>query len=1017
MKMKIQLNLLLCLLGASTAVAAEPEPLNFSRDIRPILSAKCFACHGPDAQERAADFRIDTMEGALSDLGGYAGIVPGEPDESEVVLRITNDDPDMLMPPVDHKNPLTSEEIQLLSRWIAEGAPYAGHWAFEPVRRPEPPVTDESFDSPIDRLIVDTLHRKGLELSPPATAETLIRRLFLDLTGLPPTLDQVDEFVEDPDGQYEATIDRLMNSPAFNERLASDWLDVARFADTNGYSIDDHRDMWAWRDWVIHAFQTNMPYDEFIREQLAGDLLDNPTESQKIATGFLRNSMNTHEGGTIAEEYRVASILDKVDTVSTAFLGLTVKCAQCHDHKYDPISQRDFYRFFAFFNSSSETGTGGTNGNTNPVISVDPILNDAETLRESLRSRIASLQHTKAYPEELLGNARKDWEQTLLADADLKTAQRETLISTTTFESLGNLTQAEELSWVWANPQGAGEFAWFRKSFDLAEVPQAAQMVVSCDNEAVVYINGIKLGDAPDWRTPTVMDPQPLLVKGRNVIAVAGKDWEKGGSMAALAAFVSFSNGDSISTDTTWLASNQDVQDWNRIGDVDEFTPASVVAKYGAAPWGTVFDRLDQPSQNAKLISAIRKPDVQRSLDEQNLVATEFAKINSDMNNLLRSIDGEINELKESIDTGKTTTMVMDDAKADRKTPILLRGQYDQHGEMVEAGIPEVFGSLPSSDRADRLALAEWLIDPKHPLTARVTVNRYWQLLFGTGLVKTTEDFGSQGEWPSHPELLDYLASEFIASGWDVRALLKSILLSKTYQQSSVVNAELLEQDPYNRLYARAPRYRLSAEAVRDSSLSIAGLLNLDVGGPSVYPPQPLGLWKEVSHFGYPGFFSAQHYFADRDERVYRRSLYTFWKRTSPPPVMTTFDAPNRETCTVRRSLTNTPLQALVLMNAPQFIEASRGLAMRMLDSGRSSGDQIRYGFRLATAREPSIDEFAVLEAAWQHQFAYFTTSPQRAEAYLRGSDWKQYGDSAEVAAITSVASLILNLDETITRE
>ncbi|NNM29201.1 MAG: DUF1553 domain-containing protein, partial [Akkermansiaceae bacterium] len=525
-----------------------------------------------------------------------------------------------------------------------------------------------------------------------------------------------------------------------------------------------------------------------------------PTPDQLVATGFLRNSMNTHEGGTIAEEYRVAAIADKIDTVSTAFLGLTVKCAQCHDHKYDPVSTRDYYRLFAFFNNASEPGKGAVNGNTKPLVEVDPLLHDAAAYRRALERRIATLEHFKAHPELVLAEHERNKDQ------------------------VGKVT---------------------------------------------------------------------------------------------------------------------------------------------------------------------------------------------------KSLDGEIGLLRKSLKSGKTSVMVMDSGAAKRKTHILERGAYDQPGEVVTAAIPGLFGELPGGVAADRLALARWLTGPEHPLTARVTVNRYWQMLFGTGIVKTAEDFGSQGEWPSHPELLDWLASEFVASGWDVRALLKSMLLTRTYRQSSVVTKELREVDPGNRLLARAPRFRLPAEFVRDNALAIGGLLNREVGGPSVYPPQPKGLWKEVSHFGYPGFFSAQHYFPDRGDEVYRRSLYTFWKRTSPPPVMTTFDAPNRETCAARRLSTNTPLQALALMNAPQFVEASAGLATRMREAGVSPAARIEAGFRLATGRAPGTRERRLLEGALVRQEAYFRGDPQRARDYLAsGGETGMSGDEAvELAALQSAASLILNLDETITRE
>jgi len=1070
--MKNQFSILLSLFvlvgifSAAVATSHADEPLNFSRDIRPILSNKCFACHGPDSQNRDADFHLDTAEGAFADLGGYAGIVPGKPDDSELVNRITNEDDDLRMPPVKHKNPLTEKEIELLKRWIAEGAPYAGHWAFQPVQRPEPPKTALTKTTVIDQFIASRLEAKGLKFSPEAAPETLVRRLYLDLTGLPPTLAEVDAFVKNPEAEFEPTIDRLMASPAFAERLAMEWLDVARFADTNGYSIDDHRDMWAWRDWVIQAFQNNKPYDEFIREQIAGDLIENATESQRIATGFLRNSMNTHEGGTIEEEYRVAAINDKVDTVATAFLGLTMRCAQCHDHKYDPLSQKDYYRFFAFFNTSSESGKGGTNGNANPMMTVSPLLQDEAAFRQMLESRIDSLQSAKAYPEPLLGDVRLKWEEATLAVApriEVAGKNANTAANTDATKNavatpfrIPTVGEADGLAWIWSNPVGSGQFAWFRKIFELEKVPPRAQLMVSCDNEAEIWVNGKRLGFNPDWRTPTVFDLQPLLIEGENLIAIAGKDWEKEGGKAALLALVSFSDGRYLVSDATWTVSSEidsaKQPNWNQRGAAAGFQPAAVVARHGAAPWGNVFPKIgvagevsavnvsSSPTTESPLIAALRKPDSERSRDEQNLVAAEFSKVNSDMKKLVHSIDGEIALLRKSIASGKTSVMVMDEAKADRKTPLLERGQYDQHREIVEAGVPEIFGGLPDStssgsSRHNRLALADWLIDPQHPLTARVAVNRYWQLLYGTGLVKTSEDFGSQGEWPSHPELLDWLAAEFVESNWDLRALLKTMIMTQTYRQASDVSEELLEVDPYNRLFARAPRYRLSAEAVRDSELAIAGLLNQQIGGPSVFPPQPLGLWKEVSHFGYGGFFSAQHDFPDRDRQVYRRSMYTFWKRTSPPPMMTAFDAPNRETCVVRRSLTNTPLQALVLMNAPQFVEASRGLAMKMLSVGEAVDEQIRIGFRLATAREPSAKEMEILTAAYQRQLGYFESSQEKAAAYLGGavvaanneqqnpgSDSQfaanpQFAPNLRFAAMSSVASLILNLDETITRE
>ena len=991
--------------------------IDFNRDIRPVLSAKCFACHGPNAKDSDSEYRLDTKEGAFIDLGGYRGIIPGDLDSSEVYQRIISDDEVDQMPPPEHKNPLLASEVALLKRWIEQGAPYAGHWAFSQIEHPTPPKVQVRTTNGIDHFVARRLESEQLSFSSPANPETLFRRIYLDLTGLPPTLADLDRFLSSQEPKaYELAIDQLMETPAFAERLAMDWLDVARYADTNGYSIDDHRDMWGWRDWVIQAFLNNMPYDDFIRQQLAGDLIKDSSQQTQVATGFLRNSMNTHEGGTIAEEYRVAAIADKIDTVSTAFMGLTLKCAQCHSHKYDPISDRDYYRFFAFFNTSAEPGKGAVNGNTKPFLEIDPILQTADQFRDAVEQRIAALEFLKTHPEDFLGNARKVWEEETLAKAGPVKIDAAALAASLKNQfPVPKQHESKGLSWIWANETGSGEFAWFRKSFSLEKIPEQVLLYVSCDNEAEIWINGKWLGKNPDWRTPSVFDLRPLLSEGENVLAIAGKDWVRGGAKAALVAAVAMPNREYLFTDESWRVSDREIEGWNRRDEPDGFRQASLLAAHGSAPWGDTFASLSSSKANIEmdaLVGVLRKPDNQRSLAEQDQVASAFAKANGEMSKLINAINGEIGVLRKSLSSGKTTVMVMDQTAANRKTPILIRGQYDQHGEVVEPGIPEVFGDLPEGSIRDRLALANWLTDPANPLTARVTVNRYWQLLFGTGLVKTTEDFGSQGEFPSHPELLDWLASEFIASGWDVRALLKTMLLSRTYRQSSVVSRESWKRDPYNRLLARAPRYRLSAESLRDGALTIGGLLDRSLGGPSVYPPQPKGLWKEVSHFGHPTFFTAQHFFRDETvAQIYRRSLYTFWKRTSPPPVMMAFDAPNRETCSVRRTLTNTPIQALVLMNEPQFVEASRGLAQRMSSVDGTVEDKIRFGFRLATSRYPSVKELEILNAAYRRQSNYFSESRSRITNYL--------GEKAEpsVAALCTVASLILNLDETITRE
>lgn len=768
-------------LGFTPALAGSKAGPDFRSEVKPLLSDKCYHCHGPDSATREAGLRLDTHEGALAMLkSGNRAVVPGDVSASALVDRIRSTDPDHLMPPPDAHLELTPKQIETLTQWVASGASWSEHWAFIPPKAAQLPATASPHDSPIDQFIEQRLHAAGFTLSPIADRPALIRRLSLDLRGLPPTPEEVAAFVsDDSEDAWEKLIDRYLTSVHTAERLTMDWLDAARYADTNGYSIDDHRDMWAWRDWVIAAFDQNLPYDEFLKLQLAGDLIPDARPEQVMATGFLRNSMNTHEGGTIPEEYRVAYVADKVDTVATVFMGLTMKCAQCHDHKYDPIAMRDYYRFYAFFNTSDEPGQGPTSGgNAKPFIEVESPFVSKEQLQERARQRREWLR--KAHSEET-------------------------------------------------------------KSFE------------------------------------------------------------------------------------------------KEVGYFDEIAKA-----------------------------------------------------------------------------GTTSVMVMN--LKPRETFMLERGEYNKPGERVTAGTPESLPPLETEGEATRLDLAEWLARPDHPLTARVAVNRYWQFLFGTGLVKTAEDFGSQGELPSHPELLDWLAVRFVESGWDVKSLLKDILLSRTYQQQPSVSPELLEADPQNRLLGRSPRHRLPAEIVRDNALAIAGLLVPDVGGPGVYPYQPDGLWKEVSHYG-PHAFTAMAYWQGTGSDHYRRSMYTFWKRTSPPPSLMAFDAPTRETCTISRQNTNTPLQALVLMNDPQFVEASRALATRMLTEVKSTEpeDRLTYGFQLAAARRPTTDELTILKRTLTRNHQRFTADPTAARALLSIGELPQI-DSNEIeqAAYTMAASILLNLDETI---
>jgi hypothetical protein len=836
----------LVMAGATSSAAADP-PIDFNRDIRPILSDNCFACHGPDEAQRKSGLRLDSHQTATAPArSGARPIVPGHPDQSEVVRRITAAGSDDRMPPPESNKSLTLQEITMLTQWIAQGAEFREHWAFVPLRRPEIP-DEPSLGSahPIDAFIGARLRMENLELAPEADRATLIRRATLDLTGLPPTPDELDAFLADAAPEaYERMVDRLLDSPRFGERMAVEWLDAARYADTHGYHLDSGRDMTAWRDWVINAFNENKPFDQFTIEQLAGDLLPNATREQKIATGFNRNHMINYEGGAIPEEYHYAYLVDRVNTTATVWLGLTMACAQCHDHKYDPISQVEYYQFLAFFNNVAEKGLDGNRGNAAPILKLGtPEQNERlGELNEALR----------------------------LAEARLEDA----------LPSI-DATQAE---WEAAFPAGP----------------------------------------PPEGSSPIPPPIHSLLDKSAEERSPAEQ------------------------------------------GRIRTFYREQISARY---------------------------KELQKEVTERRQQRDEF-------------------------DASIPSTMVMAERETPRETHVHVRGQYDKLGKLVTPGTPAALPPLPADQPANRLTLARWLVSPKHPLPARVTVNRYWQMYFGTGLVETAEDFGSQAAWPTHPELLDWLACEFVESGWDIKHIQRLILTSATYRQSSRVPREAYERDPDNRLLARGPRLRLQAEFIRDQALALSGLLNGRIGGESVFPYQPAGLWTELSMREDSARFSAQFFVQSTGADLYRRSMYTFWKRSSPPPQLYTFDAPDRETCTVRRPRTSTPLQALILLNDPTYVEASRKLAERLMARAGSDAERVAWAFRLATARFPSVEEHTVLLRVLHEQRAHYQERPEAAQALLSNGDSPTNFtlDPVELAAWTMLSSTLLNLDETITK-
>jgi hypothetical protein len=845
----LRVHLGIALIAASTAGAA--ERLDFNRDVQPILSENCFGCHGPDEHDRMGGLRLDVPHDDISSTdSGLAAVVPGKPDESEVVARITASDPEVLMPPPESNKTLSEKQKALLAQWIAEGAAHAPHWAYEPPSRPAVPrVKDATWpQNNVDRFVLARLEAEGLTPTAEADRSTLIRRVTIDLTGLPPSRAETEAFLADqsPDA-YQKVVDRLLASAHFGERMAVDWLDAARYADTNGYQVDRDRENWPWRDWVIKAFNNNMPFDQFTIEQLAGDLLPEPTLDQRIATGFHRNHMLNEEGGIIAEEFLAEYTGDRVETTATVWLGQTFNCTRCHNHKFDPLTQHDFYAMKAFFHNVNEKGVG--NYKVDIKSNAPPYVQVASPEQET---RLAELQKDLEAATKIVAGLKA---AKLVADKEAEA------------EAADESKIANEKTAVAAN--GAEQ----------ANVVETAPSV-------------------PENSKPTEPDADPIKLAEEDI----------------------------------------------------------------------------QKRRQAYL-------DYEREIP---------------------------------------TALVMEELAMPRKTFILLRGDYTALGEEVAAGTPAVLPPMTDGLPRNRLGLAKWLMAPENPLTARVTVNRFWQSIFGSGLVVSVDDFGSQGSQPSHAELLDWLAVEFRESGWNVKQLLKTLVMSATYRQSSVVSPALYERDPQNRLLARGTRYRLQAEFIRDQALAAAGLLQTLVGGPSVKPYHPPGLYEQVvNQKDNPKATYQQGQGSD----LYRRSLYTYWKRSVPHPAMLAFDAPFREICTVKRSRTNTPMQALTLMNDPTFVEAAEFLAARMIrEGGADETSRISHGFWLVLARTPSAKELTDLATALEKFHADFAAKPEDATALVALGDspadpsLASLTGSAKLAAYTLVASLLLCRDETLMR-
>ena len=1170
--------------AAGLARGAESKPIDYGRDIRPILSDHCFSCHGPDEKARKANLRLDVKESAFGPAkSGAVAVVPRELVKSELIRRITTGDEDDRMPPSKKGGkPLSEKQVEVLKQWVGEGAEWQQHWAYLKPQRPTPPDVKDSRwpKNDADRFLLHRLEREGLDPSPEAPKEKLIRRAALDLTGLPPTVEESDTFLADASSDaYEKLVDRLLQSKAYGERQAMFWLDLARYGETQGYHHDSHRDMWHWRNWVINALNANMPFDRFTTEQLAGDLLPQPTPDQLIATGFHRNEMTTSEGGALPEEYSIKYVVGRVDTTARVWMGTSLACAECHDHKYDPITQKDYYQFFAFFNTIPENGL---DAQSNPVPRVELKTDEQQQRLTQFDAEIAALElaHRRMTEETnaTYQGGQTKWEQrhreknidpwspllplelsskngaTLTALADntiavsgpkpdrdtytvrLLTPMKEitglrlevlpdsasshgkagrsdngefiltrlegTARSANPEKAQANLRTLELGAWHQLGPatgpsrkeafdkdygpesnldlgasyqdgrlkwqeltdlkegdshklQGTNAASYFYRTVRIAQA-QRVELALGGGAGFKVWLNGrITHQREPGRRASSGREKVAIrLVAGENkllvkvilqaeageffarispepvteqpvAIAAGVADASRGGYPVAGALDDLIETGWSIEVGND--AAKQPHYAWFRLSEPIQFAegvelqvklvfeapvPHQTLGRFRLAM--TTSDDLDEffkipDGIRASLLteaasrSAAQRSEIRRYYREQFIPeARNLAKVLTDKRN-------ERQQLENSI----PVAMVMREMEKPRATHLLIRGQYGNPGEKVGPGVPEGILRWPEGLPKNRLGLAKWLLHPDHPLTSRVAVNRAWQEHFGTGLVKTSEDFGAQGERPSHPELLDWLATEFVRTGWDLKRLHRLLVTSATYRQDSAVSARQMEKDPANRLFGRFPRQRLEAEAVRDVALSVSGLLNPQVGGSSVFPYQPPGLWEQVS------FEGTRIWEQSKGAENYRRGLYVYWRRSIPYASFVTFDAPSRETCTVRRPRTNTPLQALALMNDPVYVEAARALGYRIMQNGGGTvADRLKYGFRVCLGRSPAAEELSRLTQAVVRETEHFLG--HRAEAnqlvHAGATPPPTDVDIVELAAWTLIGQVLLNLDETITK-
>ena len=1040
--------------GFCVSLAQGEKRLEFNRDIRPILSDACFHCHGPDEKERFGGLRLDLESHAFKPAkSGFPAIVKGDAEESELIARIFLPDNDEdHMPPLDSGKSITKEQKEILRKWIDQGAEYQGHWAFINPQRPEVPVHPEA-KHPVDAFLTTRLKAEGLGMKKEADKETLLRRASLDLTGLPPTLEEMDAFAKDKSpNAYEKALDRLLASPHFGERMALEWLDLARYADSNGFQSDGSRDMWLWREWLIGAYNRNLPFDQFTIEQLAGDMLPDATEDQIVATGFNRNHRLNGEGGRIVEEWFVETVIDRVETTGTTWLALTMTCARCHDHKYDPISQKEFFEFFAFFNSNDESGVLAANGkngfNTMPFIKVASAEDKKKQGELEAKLKEAEQAAARAHKADMSAAFEKWLVAERKAHASSKDKPVWVSLSGESVKSKGgaNFKKQADGSWLASGKNPSGDV------YEISAPAQAGRLAgvllevfpdKSLPNQSLgrgsngnFVLTGVQVAVHPPKGKPVVLDLKSaksdydqanwevtkVLKNAQNLNKAGSLGWaingnEKSKRVPRKAMFLA-ADAVEVPKGAKLVVS---LHHKSQYGDhnVGRFR-LSHTADKGASLEGKPGLSPEISSLLAKAVEAL-KPAERAKLEKH---------FKSTAPNPATQAKSKVEQAKKALENFKNSlpsTMVMKEKATPKDAFILNRGEYDQPTEKVGRALPAVLPPLPEGEPVNRLGLARWLVSGEHPLTARVWVNRTWERLFGFGIVKTSENFGSQAEWPMHPELLDWLAVEFAkptvlpkvagkpSKPWDMKGMIKFLMMSRAYRQSSSAPEDLYRRDPDNRLLARGPRFRLTGELVRDQALAASGLLVPKIGGPSTRPYMPAGVWSETNRYG-----NLRNYKADTGEGLYRRSMYTIWKRTAAPPSMLLFDAPNRETCTPKRSRTNTPLQALALMNEVTYVEAARALAERMMKEGGESADsRLTTGFRLVTARTPDPETLKVLKSGFERRKKEFEKDEEGAKAFVMQGSSKPDPSlpATELAAYSATASILLNLDRVITKD